>query len=157
MPDGPVASGAQRETTERRSTFRLVADLPLSDLGRVLLAVWESESRRSEGTPAARTDHAGMSGDHAYHISRCFVSAAAGGLIDAQWCTAHYAETLARLPTSLGSGEVDRDDLLLRRDEKISVYLTPFDDYNARAKVFLVGLTPGRQKMHLAVTTAGCT
>jgi hypothetical protein len=63
-------------------------------------------------------DHAVMSDDRASHISRCFMSAAAGGLIDGRWCTAHYAETLTRLPANLSPCEVDRDDLLLHRDER---------------------------------------
>jgi hypothetical protein len=100
-------------------------------------------------------DHAGMSYNKTAHLSRCFVPAAAGGLIDARWCTGYYADVLAALPADVATAEVDRDDLLLYRDEKIRIYLTPFDDAHPRARVTLVGLTPGRHQMHLAVTTAG--
>jgi hypothetical protein len=83
------------------------------------------------------------------------VPAAAGGRIKDRWCTAYYADTLAALPASLSANQVDRDDLLLDGDDKIRIYLTPFDGYIPHARVVLVGLTPGRQQMHLAVTTAG--
>lgn len=88
------------------------------------------------------------------HSARCFVTAAAGGQIDAAWCTAAHAEDLAGLPADLAAQDVDREELLLFRDKKISIYLTPFDQYEPRARIALVGLTPGRSQMHLAVTTA---
>ena len=44
-------------------------------------------------------------------------------------------------------------ETLLYRDEKISIVLTPFDQCNPDARVALVGLTPGRHQLHLALTT----
>jgi hypothetical protein len=88
------------------------------------------------------------------HASRCFVTAAAGGQIDANWRTAAHAEDLAGLPADLAAQDVEREELLLFRDQKVSIYLTPFDQYEPRAQIALVGLTPGRSQMHLAVTTA---
>jgi hypothetical protein len=82
------------------------------------------------------------------------VQAGAGGLVDARWCTAHFADVLRALPPGLAEAEVTRPELLLYDDGTLTVYLTPFDWVNPTAQVVIVGLTQGRQQLRLAVNTA---
>jgi hypothetical protein len=82
----------------------------------------------------------------------CFITKGCGGLIDERWCTEHYAETLAQLPPGLPEKDLERPELLLHRDKKIDVYFAPLDYVNSSAKVLLVGLSPTRAHLHLAVT-----
>jgi hypothetical protein len=76
---------------------------------RTVLAVWESQNFADlAACEVPSDDHSGMSDDdQKSRAARCFVSAAAGVLIDARRCTAHYANTLAGLPASLTANEVD--------------------------------------------------
>jgi hypothetical protein len=78
----------------------------------------------------------------------------AGGLIDPRWCTATFAPTLRALPPDLNEATITRPELQLCTDGPGSIYFVPFDLVNPSARVLLVGLTPGRHQMHLAVTTA---
>lgn len=96
-----------------------------------------------------------MTYDEDTHLSCCFVSRAAGGEIDSRWCTAHYVEALSAISADIAPADINCDELRLYRDEQISIYLTPFDNYNTEARVVLVGITPGRHQMHLAVKAAG--
>lgn len=91
------------------------------------------------------------------HEQRCFIRAAAGGLISADWCSARHLDTLASLPSDLAAADVERPELVLYRDSRMSVLLTPFDDCNPAARVALVGLTPGRHQLHSALTAAAAT
>lgn len=84
---------------------------------------------------------------------RCFLRDGAGGLIDAGWCSMAFEPVLRGLPTDLSPDDVTREELLLFRDRAISVYFCPFDYLNTRARVILVGLTPGRAQAHLALRT----
>jgi hypothetical protein len=88
------------------------------------------------------------------HEQRCFIRAAAGGLISEDWCSARYVDTLASLPLDLAADGIQRPELVLYRDDRLSVLLTPFDECNPAARVALVGLTPGRHQLHSALTTA---
>lgn len=83
---------------------------------------------------------------------RCFITEGCGGLIDERWCTEHYAEVLRRLPPRLAEKDLERPELLLHRDKKIDVYFAPLDHVDADVKVLLVGLSPSRTQLHLALT-----
>jgi len=85
---------------------------------------------------------------------RCFIPAGAGGLIDGRWCTSHFAPTLRRLPADLAEDAVVCPQLLLCRQGQVEIYFVPFDAVRPQAKVMIVGLTPGRHQMYLAVKTA---
>lgn len=87
------------------------------------------------------------------HEQRCFIRAAAGGLVSADWCSARHVDTLASLPSDLAAGDVERPELVLYRDGRMSILLTPFDECDPAARVALVGLTPGRHQLHSALTT----
>jgi hypothetical protein len=91
---------------------------------------------------------------HPLDAHRCFISMGAGGLIDPRWCTATLAPTLRALPPDLYEATITRPELQLCTDGPVSIYFVPFDLVNPSARVLLVGLTPGRHQMHLAVTTA---
>ena len=89
----------------------------------------------------------------------CRIKAAAGGLISADWCIEHFAPVLASLPADLAESNVARPDLLIHQEttgsRHIQIYYTPFDGpTNRAAKVMLVGITPGRHQLHLALRAA---
>ena len=77
----------------------------------------------------------------------CPIKAGAGGLISEDWCIDTFAESLAALPDALTEEEIIRPELLLWEHGRLSIYYVPFERVNTAAKVFLVGLTPGRQQM----------
>ena len=79
----------------------------------------------------------------------------AGGLIDPAWCTATFAPILRALPPQLSEATITRPELLLCTDGPLSIYFTPFDLTNPTARVLLVGLSPGRHQLQLAIITAG--
>ncbi|MGW4424989.1 uracil-DNA glycosylase family protein [Streptosporangium sp. NPDC004631] len=84
----------------------------------------------------------------------CYIAPAAGGVISPSWCSSAFEDTLCSLSPDITEEQVASPELLLYRDHKLEIYFVPFDWVNANARVMLVGLTPGRQQMHLAVRTA---
>ncbi len=47
------------------------------------------------------------------------------------------------------------DDLLIEKSGNIEIYYAPHNDYlNSKAKIFIVGITPGFQQMSTAISTA---
>ena len=70
-----------------------------------------------------------------------------------------FRDRIAHLP-SLSEGQrytkaqLARDDFLLFRDGSISAYYVPFHHINKRAKVVLIGLTPGWTQMEEAFRAA---
>jgi hypothetical protein len=85
---------------------------------------------------------------------RCPIKTGAGGLISEDWCIDAFAERLAALPDDLSEEQIIRPELLLWERGPVSIYYVPFERVNPAAKVFLVGLTPGRQQMFRASTAA---
>ncbi len=86
---------------------------------------------------------------------QCFVQDAIGGLIDERWCSRSHVPLLLGFE---GEGHPDHQlpaELTLFEDERLSVVFTPFDCSNRSAKVILVGLTPGRFQLDLALRQAG--
>ncbi|RSN01232.1 hypothetical protein DMB42_40340 [Nonomuraea sp. WAC 01424] len=83
----------------------------------------------------------------------CYIGPAAGGRISSDWCSLAFEDVLRRLSPSVTAEHVTSPDLLLYKDDKLEIYFVPFDWVNVSARVMLVGLTPGRQQMHLAVRT----
>ncbi|WP_066363161.1 uracil-DNA glycosylase family protein [Herbidospora mongoliensis] len=88
------------------------------------------------------------------HEHACYIAPAAGGLISSSWCSSAFEDTLRSLPRDITEEQVTSSELLLYQDHRLEIYFVPFDWVNADAQVMLVGLTPGRQQMHLAVRTA---
>jgi hypothetical protein len=85
----------------------------------------------------------------------CPIKTGAGGLISEDWCIDTFAERLAALPDDLSEEQIIRPELLLWQRGLLSVYYVPFERVNPAAKVFLVGLTPGRQQMwHASMAAA---
>jgi hypothetical protein len=88
------------------------------------------------------------------HRSRCFVTRSAGGLIQANWCSAHFVDLISALPADFTPQDYLRHPgLLLHSEGPLQVFFTPFDHLPHDAKVLLVGLTPGLHQAHLALTT----
>jgi hypothetical protein len=48
---------------------------------------------------------------------------------------------------------LDRDELLVGREGRLSVFYAPFDSTSSRARIVLLGLTPGWQQMRIAIET----
>jgi hypothetical protein len=84
----------------------------------------------------------------------CPIKTGAGGLISEDWCIDTFAERLAALPDDLSEEQIIRPELLLWGHGPLSIYYVPFERVNPAAKVFLVGLTPGRQQMWRASMAA---
>lgn len=83
---------------------------------------------------------------------RCRIRDAAGGLISADWCLDTFADVLAGLPDVLTPENVLRPELRLFADGTgLEIYYAPFELVNPDAKLVLVGITPGRQQMYLAI------
>jgi hypothetical protein len=64
---------------------------------------------------------------------------------------AEYLSVLDAIDPPIDRSILDRDDLLIGRDGKLSVFYAPFDAINTEAKVVLLGLTPGWQQMEIAI------
>jgi hypothetical protein len=84
----------------------------------------------------------------------CPVAQAAGGLIRQSWCFDTFAERLAGLPPITAAADVLRPELLLAEDGPLSVRYCPFDYVNWRAKIVIVGITPGLHQMFLSCQEA---
>lgn len=85
---------------------------------------------------------------------QCPIKTGAGGLISEDWCIDTFAEKLAALPDDLSEEQIIRPELLLWERGALSIYYVPFERVNPAAKVFLIGLTPGRQQMWRASMAA---
>ncbi|KKY02088.1 hypothetical protein VN21_05090 [Paraclostridium benzoelyticum] len=68
-----------------------------------------------------------------------------------------YEEVIRSLPIKdkYVKDELLTDDFLIKRDGNIEVYYAPHNEYlNSKAKVFIIGITPGFQQMSTAISTA---
>lgn len=84
----------------------------------------------------------------------CPIPRAAGGRIRADWCFAARWEVIRDLPDDLTEETVQRPELLLDRDGRVAMYYVPFDLVRPEARVHIVGVTPGRRQMFLALRAA---
>lgn len=68
-----------------------------------------------------------------------------------------YEEVIKQLPIKdkYEKNELLIDDLLIEKSGNIEIYYAPHNDYlNSKAKIFIVGITPGFQQMSTAISTA---
>lgn len=68
-----------------------------------------------------------------------------------------YEEVIKRLSIKdkYGKDELLIDDFLIEREGNIEIYYAPHNEYlNSKAKVFIIGITPGFQQMSTAISTA---
>lgn len=68
-----------------------------------------------------------------------------------------YEEVIKRLSIKdkYGKDELLTDDFLIEREGNIEIYYAPHNEYlNPKAKVFIIGITPGFQQMSTAISTA---
>jgi hypothetical protein len=84
----------------------------------------------------------------------CPIDAAAGGPIDRSWCFDHYGERLAQLPPIRTEADALHPDLVLATEGRVTVRYCPFDYINPKAKVLIVGITPGLRQMYLSCREA---
>lgn len=85
----------------------------------------------------------------------CPIRTGAGGLINADWCIDLFGERLKNLPRELPEQRITRQtELLLWKQKSLSIYYAPFERVNPLARIFLVGLTPGRRQMWEGCTAA---
>ncbi|WP_214371080.1 hypothetical protein [Pseudonocardia sp. H11422] len=75
---------------------------------------------------------------------------ASNGAIDPSWCFDRYADVLQGLPQIRAEADVLVPELHLATEGPWSVYYCPFDWVNPKAKVVIVGITPGLQQSFLA-------
>lgn len=68
-----------------------------------------------------------------------------------------YKEVIKQLPIKdkYEKNELLIDDLLMEKNGNIEIYYAPHNDYlNSKAKIFIIGITPGFQQMSTAISTA---
>ncbi|WP_290062740.1 hypothetical protein [Paraclostridium bifermentans] len=68
-----------------------------------------------------------------------------------------YEDVIKRLPIKdkYVKDELLTDDFLIEREGNIEIYYAPHNEYlNSKAKVFIIGITPGFQQMSTAISTA---
>lgn len=68
-----------------------------------------------------------------------------------------YKEKIKKLPIKdkYIKGEILIEDFLIDKENNIEIYYAPHNEYlNPKAKVFIVGITPGFQQMSTAIATA---
>lgn len=68
-----------------------------------------------------------------------------------------YEEVIKQLPIKdkYEKNELLIDDLLIEKNGNIEIYYAPHNDYlNSKARIFIIGITPGFQQMSTAISTA---
>ena len=68
-----------------------------------------------------------------------------------------YKEAIKKLPIKdkYTKEELLTEDFLIDKDNNIEIYYAPHNEYfNKKAKIFIVGITPGFQQMNTAISTA---
>lgn len=91
------------------------------------------------------------------HRQLCPVVRGAGGMISADWCSVDFEGTLRGLSQRASAASKIKKLTLHSskyRAKRIDIVFTPFDRVQPKAKVILVGITPGRQQWELAVDAA---
>jgi hypothetical protein len=76
--------------------------------------------------------------------------AEANGAVDPTWCFDDFAAVLQDLPPILSESDVLVPELHLATEGPWSVYYCPFDWVSPKAKVVIVGITPGLQQSYLS-------
>lgn len=62
---------------------------------------------------------------------------------------------ILQIKDNYNKDEILTKDFLLEREKDIEIYYSPHNEYiNSKAKVFIVGITPGFQQMSTAISTA---
>lgn len=84
----------------------------------------------------------------------CPVVAGAGGPIDDSWCLERMAEVLVGMAPIVSEADVLGPELLLFEEGRLSVRYCPFDSVNPKAKLVIVGITPGLHQMFLSCQEA---
>ena len=68
-----------------------------------------------------------------------------------------YKDKIKRLPIKdkYNKDEILINDFLIEKEEHIEIYYSPHNEYiNSKARVFIVGITPGFQQMSTAISAA---
>ena len=65
-----------------------------------------------------------------------------------------FRDRIAALSLPLRASEVLRPELLIERDGPLEIYYAPMDWVRSAAKVAIVGITPGKDTMRIALETA---
>jgi hypothetical protein len=89
------------------------------------------------------------------HVCPIQAAVADGGFMGAEsWCWAHFKSVASTQMAAVTEQSVTRPDLRLIGDGRVAIYYAPVDSVNTRARLALVGITPGRQQAALAWTAA---
>lgn len=69
----------------------------------------------------------------------------------------NYKDVIQRLPSKdkYEKNELLTEDFLIDKSDNIEIYYAPHNEYlNSKAKIFIIGITPGFQQMSTAISTA---
>src|SRR5438874_2018247 len=75
-------------------------------------------------------------------------------MLDESWGFDRFADAIRALPEELGPADLLSERFQLYSDQRLSIYYAPFDYVNKRARLALVGVTPGLRQMELAYSAA---
>jgi hypothetical protein len=75
-------------------------------------------------------------------------------VLDESWGFDRFADAIRALPEDLGPADLLSEKFHLYSDQRLSIYYAPFDHVNKRARLVLVGVTPGLRQMELAYRAA---
>ena len=79
-------------------------------------------------------------------------------VLDASWEFRRFADAIRDLPAQIDRSTLLSERFRLHSDQRLSIYYAPVDYVNTRARLAIVGVTPGWTQMEVAYRTArrGC-
>jgi hypothetical protein len=75
-------------------------------------------------------------------------------MLDSSWCFDRFRDAIRDLPAHLDRSTLQSDTFRLYSDPQLSIYYAPFDRVNTRARLAIVGVTPGWTQMEIGYRTA---
>jgi hypothetical protein len=75
-------------------------------------------------------------------------------VLDHSWGFDRFADAIRDLPVQIDRATLLSESFRLYSDRQLSIYYAPFDHVNTRARLAVVGITPGWTQMEVAYRTA---
>jgi hypothetical protein len=75
-------------------------------------------------------------------------------MLDKSWCFDRFKDAIRDLPARIDRATLLSDTFRLYSDQQLTIYYAPFDRVNTRARLAIVGVTPGWTQMEIGYRTA---
>jgi hypothetical protein len=75
-------------------------------------------------------------------------------MLDNSWCFGRFRDAIRDLPARIDRTLLLSDTFRLFSDQQLSIFYAPFDRVNTRARLAIVGVTPGWTQMEIGYRTA---